>query len=527
MSEVLRTAWAVARSGWRANYNRTWKFSRSKSSVIFTVAYLLVIYLVTQRAGQVSPGRSGLGLQGLAVLLVLQLGWSGLLRGYTRGQFQLYQGILVPLFQISPARPIAFLIGRSLEGLTIALRNAAVWGYAYSAALPGRERWVGALLLGGVGLAAYTVAHLAGLLTLALLSRLSPRSLNGSLFAAFALSLGAATGAAIYLARGGSLADLALLVHQYRTPIAALSLGLLGAPGLGLLLAFFVIPDRVEELYRVGLYQVLELRDLADARPRRSLWLPLPAGPFRGVLARQWLTDLRAAVTRFRLLIWGAAGAGVWFSGAAARGQGPERAVLFVGGLAVLAWGLSSSAQVASAFTSERVTQLLYRLAGVRPLPLFAAKFLGLWLPTLAGVALPCLVGGWRAGLGGGELLQLLAWSCGAMTAGTLGGLGIAAATAGEEPDEPESQGAGGLFGPGQDPQSGTIWAILRTFGLVLPTALCLWAGSGQFGSPLPAPTAGLLLLLVLIVGGCLALGLALMVRGWRTPKSRVRRLRA
>ena len=523
MSEVWRTAWTVARSGWRANYNRAWKFSRGKSAAIFTVAYVLVIYIVMQRAGQVSAGRADLGLQGLVVLLTVQLAWSGLLRGYTRGQFQLYQGILVPLFQISPARPIAFLIGRSLEGTTVALRNAAIWAFAYSAAIPGPRRWAAALLLFAAGLLVGAVAQLAGLLTLALVSRLSPRSLNSSLFAAFAVSLGAASWAAIFLARGGTIADLALLARQYRAPIIAVSALLLGGPGLGLLVAFLFVPEPVENLYRVGLYRVLELRDQADARPRRSLWLPLAPGPFRGILARQWLTDLRSAVTRFRLMIWLAAGAGVWFSGAAARGQGAESAVAFVGSLAVLAWGLSSSPQVASAFTSERVTSLLYRLAGVRPLPLFAAKFAGLWLPSLLGVALPTLVGGLRAGLSTVDLLTLLGWSCGAMTAGTLGGLGLAAATAGEEPDEPESQGVGGVFGPGQDSQSGTVWAIARTLGLLLPTVLCLWAGAGQLGSPLPVPTWSLVVLLVLLTALCLTAGLALMAWGWRTPHPRLR----
>lgn len=526
MSEIWRQALGIARSGWRAQYNRIWRFSRFKSGAMVLAMQLGMILLVSRRAQAAGGGAAGAGLLELMVLIGLQFGWFGLLYGFSRGQFQLYTGVLVPLFQMTPTRPIAFLIGRVLEAVPQRAWTALLWGWAYSAALPwpAAERWAAALVLALSAISVGMLTHLTGLLTLAVWSRISPRTLRTGLFLGFAATLGLATWGIIYLAGGGSLAGAAATLRSVRSAVFAAVAAVGGLPGLVLAGAFLVRPGWVEDLYRQGLYQVLELEEQNDARPRRSFWLPLPGGVLRPVLSREWLTLSRSVFTRLRLMVWAAGAVGVWAAGGAAAGQGRESALVFIGTLSLLAWGLSFSNMVTNAFTSERVTVALYRLAGIRALPLLAAKFISVALPAALLVAAAAGVGIGRAGLEAADGLWLLGWVLVALAAGTATSLGLAAATAGEDPEEP---GAGPRSPMGMQPMPNTQnpmavpWALARTGGLVFPMAVAIWAGAGQLWLPQPLPAAVPWAVLAMLPAAALLVGGALMYRDWEQGGSR------
>lgn len=104
-----------------------------------------------------------------------------------------------------------------------------------------------------------------------------------------------------------------------------------------------------------------------------------------------------------------------------------------------------------------------------------------------------------------------------ALVGGVLGGFGMAAATAGEEPDDPETA-ATPRREMGSSPATGSSawWSVARTFALIGTTALPLWAGAGQPGltafkfPAVPLLATSALVPALLIVGGSW-----LMIKTW------------
>ncbi|HYG58763.1 MAG TPA: hypothetical protein VD902_11955, partial [Symbiobacteriaceae bacterium] len=365
MSELLRTAWAIARSGWRANYNRSFRFSRMKTAVMALALQGLFFVFLARRAPAMAAGASQDGLAGLFALMAVQMGWFGIMTGFARGQMQLYQGILVPLFQITPARPLSFLLGRVIESVPTRAWSCLLWAWAYSGAVAGSARWGAMAAMALFGLAVGMVAHLSGLLLLSFWSRYSPKTMRNGTFFFGAATLALATWAIIYLSEGGTVTELALVMREYRLLTYTVVLGLTGIPGLLLLGALAVWPQAVEDLYRQGVYQVIELAEADFTRPLRSRWLPIRNHVFRAVLSREWLELLRSKVARIQLLIWAAGTVGVYFAGQSMMHEGVARLVQFVGGLSLLGWFMSYGHWVVRVFEKERRTMLLYRLATV------------------------------------------------------------------------------------------------------------------------------------------------------------------
>ncbi|HYF80116.1 MAG TPA: hypothetical protein VD973_23640 [Symbiobacteriaceae bacterium] len=514
MSEVLSTAWSIARSGWRATWNRTFRFSRMKTAAIFLVLQLGFFVLVARRVP--GNGAEGAGLGGLLALVAVQMGWFGIMNGFVRGQAQLYQGILVPLFQMTPARPVAFLLGRVIEAVPTRAWTSLLWAWAYSGLLPVGARWGALLLLAAFGLATALTAYLAGLLLLAFWSRYSPRTMrNGTIFFG-AVSLALVTWAIIYLSEGGTITDLSVIMRTYRTTAYGVVLTLTGVPGLLLLGALAIRPAAVEDLYRSGLYKVMELNETDVDRRVRSRWLPIRSHVMRAVLSREWLELARSKVARIQLLIWAAGTVGVFFAGRAMAGRPAERLVQYVGMLALFAWFMSYGHWVVRVFEKERRTMLLYRLAAIPARRLLAAKFLSIFGPSAVLVAVTVTVGVLAAAGSAGDLLTVLGWTLGALAAGTVGGFGAAAATAGEGEDQ--ELGAAAPKREGDSAQAtgnNAWWALLRTFTLLLTAGLPIWLGAGQPGLPFHLPGAPLLAGAAMLPTAILAAGYWIMEKGW------------
>lgn len=508
MSEVARLSWAIARSGWQATWNRLFRFSKVKSGLIMLLLQGLMIFFIARRAPAMAAGNAGEGLIGVAAIIALQMGWFGLMYGFSRGQFQLYQGLLVPLFQISPARPLAFLIGRVIEAAPQRSWSTLLWAWAYSSIVPGSGRWPALALLFAVGLATGMIAHLSGLLLLTFWSRYSPKTMRNGTFLFGGLTLAMATWAVIYLAQGHSVTDLALVMRQYRTTVFSLVILTGGLPGLLLGIATLIRPDWVEDLYRRGLYQVVELGEQDAARPGRSYWLPIGQGVLRAVLSREWLQLSRSKVARIQLMIFAAGTVGVIAAGRSMEGQSMERLVQFVGSLSLGAWFLAFGHWVVRVFEQERVTVALYRLAAVPTSRLIAAKLTSVTVPSALLVGLATLAGSLAARLGPGEALQVLLFSLLALAGSIFSGFGIAAATADQEPEEPDAGATPrSEMAPPTTAQSNAWWSLARTLGVLVGAALPLWAGAGRPGladlvSPTLAWSVALLLPATLLAGG-------------------------
>ncbi|MDF2630658.1 MAG: hypothetical protein K0R39_4489 [Symbiobacteriaceae bacterium] len=514
MNEVLSTAWSVARSGWRANWNRSFRFSRMKVAALFLALQVSFFLLVARRVPSGASYEDGLG--GLLALVAVQMGWFGMMNGFVRGQAQLYQGILVPLFQMTPARPLAFILGRVIEAVPARAWNSLLWAWAYAGLVPGEGRWGALPVLALFGLAVSLTAYLAGLLLLAFWSRWSPTTFrNGTIFFG-AVSLALVTWALIYLAGGGSLADLTAIMRTYRLTVYGAVLALTAVPGLLLLGALAVRPAAVEDLYRAGLYQVLELNETDVDRRVRSRWLPLRSHVLRAVLSREWLELARSRMTRVQLLNWAAGTVGVVFAGRAIAGRPAERLVQYVGVLALFAWFMSYGHWVVRVFEKERRTMLLYRLAGVPARRLLLAKFCSIFAPSAVLVGVSVAVGALAAGASAGEVLRVLAWTLGALAAGTVGGFGAAAATASE--GEEQELGAAAPKREGDTAQAAgnnAWWALLRTFTLLLTAGLPIWLGAGQPGLPFHLPGAPLLAVAAALPALILGAGYWIMEKGW------------
>ncbi len=518
MTDVLRLSWAIARSGWRASWNRGFRFSRLKSGLIALVLQALFFLMIARRAPAMAPQASTEGFAGVMALMSLQMAWFGMMYGFSRGQFQLYQGLLVPLFQISPARPLGFLLGRVIEALPTRLWSTALWAWVYSGMIPGPSRLGIASVLAAVGLLVGMVAHLSGLLLLAFWGRYSPRTMrNGLLFFGTA-TLALATWAIIYLAQGGTVTDLALLMRQYRLIVFGAVVALTGVPGLLLLIALGVRPTAVEELYRRGLYQVIELGESDIDRPGRSLWLPFGRGVMRAVLSREWLELTRSRVARVQAMIWVAGTVGVYVAGRSMEGQPMERLIQYVGALSLLAWFMAFGHWVVRVFEKERRTMVLYRLAAVPAPRLLLAKFTSVFLPSALLVSASTTIGSLAARLTPTEALTVLWWSLSGLAAGVIGGFGAAAATADQGEIEEQSEA---LPARGDDSAAQTAggnsawWSLARTGALVVSTALPMWMGAGQPGLPFTIPPVVLGTVCALLPSGLLLLGYRLMVSAW------------
>ena len=516
MSEVLVTAWAVARSGWRATWNRTFRFSRMKAALIVLLLQGALFWLVARREPFMAD--TGDSVVGLLALMALQMSWFGLMYGFTRGQMQLYQGILVPLFQMTPARPLGFLLGRVVEAVPTRAWSCLLWAWAYSTAVPGQARWAALLAMAGFGLLVGMAAHLTGLLLLSFWSRYSPKSMRYGLTLFGAVTLGLAAWAVIYLSGGGTVTDLAEQMRAYRRIVYVAVVTLGGLPGLALLVALAFRPLAVEGLYRRGVYQVLELADSEVTRPGRSLWLPLGRGAMRAVLSREWMELARSKMARVQFLIWAAGTYGVYSAGRSLSDGGGSLAdaVQYLGTLSLLAWFMSYGHWVVRVFEKERKTLLLYRLAAVPAGRLLLAKFTSVFVPSALLTGISACVGGVAAGLPAGDLGWLLVWTLGALAAGTLGGFGMAAATAGEAPEEQEVDAAPRREGDSPQTTGNTWWSLARTGALVLSAALPLWTGAGQPGLPFSLPALPLLAVATVLPLAVLAAGYTFMLRTWR-----------
>jgi hypothetical protein len=512
VAESLRLAWSIATTMWRATWNRTIRFSRVKIGLIWLAVQALFFLFIARRTPMlnVDPRQ---GVIGLAVLIALQMAWFGLLNGFTRGQMQLYRGILVPLFQITPIRPIGVILGRALESVPSRLLACLLWGWVYAGALPGASRPLLALLLAGAGLLAGMLAHLAGLLLLTVWGRYSPKTMrNGAVMLGIG-SLALVTWIVIYLASGGTVSSLSLLMREYRQSVMGLLLVLAGVPGLLLFLGAFIAPTWVEGLYRTGLYQVIELSEQETARSTRSFWLPLRHPVYRAVLSREWLQLSRSKVFRIQLVTFAAGAVGTWFAGRAMAGRPMADIVLYVGGLALFAWFMGFGEWVVRVFDQERQTILLYRVTATPVRHLIAAKLLSLFGPSVILVTLSTLAGAFAAHLHAAEALGVGAWAAASMLAAILGGFGAAAATASEAPDEED----GGQSSPDGTPVGNTnAWySIFRILALIVCMALPIAIGAGLPGVPVHVPSlvqaivgAGLPVLLLLF-------GVRVMVRRW------------
>jgi len=517
MTGVLALAWSIARSGWRANYNRSFRFSKLKAGAIALGIQILFFYFIARRAPVMVVQQANDGLWGVVVLIMIQMGWFGVMTGFSRGMFQLYQGILVPLFQIVPARPLGFLLGRMIEAVPTRAFSTLLWAWVYSGLLPGDDRLGYAVLLAAVGITIGMLAYLSGLLILAFWSRYSARSLRNGLLFFGATTLALATWAVIFLAQGGTVTDLALTMRSYRIPVIGTMAVLAGFPGLVLLSTLLLKPTYVEDLYRRGVYNVIELGETDITRPARSVWLPIREGVLRAVLSREWLQLSRAKVTRIQLMIWAAGMVGVFVAGRNLVGAPTGTLVQYIGALNLLTWFVAFGHWVIRTFETERVTVTLYRLAAIPTWKLLLAKFISLFVPSTILVSLGTLIGCVSASCSGPAFGSVLGWSIASLIGGSLGGFGMAAATAGEEPDDPETA-ATPRREMGSSPAAGSSawWSVARTVALIATTALPLWAGAGQPGlTAFKLPEVPLLATSALLPSLLVIVGSWLMIKTW------------
>ncbi len=517
MTGIWALAWSIASSGWRSAYNRSFRFSKLKVGAIALVLQVLFFWFIARRAPVMTVQYANEGLSGVLVLLTIQMGWFGVMTGFSRGMFQLYQGILVPLFQITPARPLGFLLGRMIEAVPLRAFSTLLWAWVYSGLLPGDQRLLYALLLAIIGITIGMVAYLSGLLILAFWSRHSASTLRNGLLFFGAITLAIATWAVIFLAQGGTVTELALTMRTYRIPVIGSMLVLAGFPGLTLLLTLLIKPTYVEDLYRQGLYNVIELGETDITRPSRSVWLPIGDGVMRAVLSREWLQLLRAKVTRIQLMIWVAGTVGVFVAGRSMVGAPTDSLVQYLGSLTLLTWFVAFGHWVIRTFESERVTVTLYRLAAIPTWKLLFAKLISVFVPSTILVLAGALVGCVAASCSAPALASVLGWSVAGLVGGVLGGFGMAAATAGEEPDDPETA-ATPRREMGSSPATGSSawWSVARTVALVATTGLPLWAGAGQPGlTAFKLPELPLLATSALLPGLLIVSGSWLMIKAW------------
>jgi hypothetical protein len=513
VAEVFSLAWSIARTAWLATWNRTIRFSKLKSGLIWLAIQALFFLFLSRRTPplDVDPRQ---GMLGMIALISIQMAWFGLLNGFARGQVQLYRGILVPLFQISPIRPIGVILGRTLEAVPSRAFACLLWGWVYSRAVPGMPRPLTALLLALIGLVVGMLAHLAGLLLLALWGRYSPKTMRNGVVLMGTLTLALATWVVIYLASGGTVSELAGMMRLYRRPVMTAVILIVGLPGLLLFAAALVRPAWVEDLYRIGLYQVIELGETETSRSSRSFWLPIRHPIYRAVLSREWLQLSRSRVFRIQLMTFAAGAVGVWFAGRAMAGAPLTKVVLLVAGLALFAWFMGFGEWVVRVFDAERQTIFLYRITAVPVRQLIGAKLLSLFGPSVLLVALSTFVGALAARLSAGRALIVGAWAAAGMLSGIMGGFGAAAATAAEAPEEEE---AGGQATPDGTPVATTnAWySLFRIGALVVCMALPIWIGGGLPGLPFRVPVARAAIVatalpLLLLIGG-----VRIMVRRW------------
>jgi len=104
------------------------------------------------------------------------------------------------------------------------------------------------------------------------------------------------------------------------------------------------------------------------------------------------------------------------------------------------------------------------------------------------------------------------------IAAGILGGFGMAAATANEEPEEPDVTGAPRRDMDSAQSGSNAWWAVARTVALVLTMVLPIWTAAGQPGlTGVKLPTGPLLSVDLLLPISLLTFGSWLMIRNWET----------
>ena len=146
---------------------------------------------------------------------------------------------------------------------------------------------------------------------------------------------------------------------------------------------------------------------------------------------------------------------------------------------------------------------LLYRLAAIPAGRLLAAKFISIFAPSALLVGVTVAVGALAAETGLAGALTVLGWTLGALAAGTIGGFGAAAATAGESDDQELDAAPRREGDTAQTTGNNAWWALARTFSLLITAGLPIWLGSGQPGLPFHLPELPLV-----VAAGALPMGL-------------------
>lgn len=158
---------------------------------------------------------------------------------------------------------------------------------------------------------------------------------------------------------------------------------------------------------------------------------------------------------------------------------------------------------------------LLYRLASIPAGRLLLAKFTSIFLPSALLVGVTVAVGALAAGADAGAALAMLGWTLGALAAGTLGGFGAAAATAGEGDDQELDAAPRREGDTAQTTGNNAWWAMARTFSLLITAGLPIWLGAGQPGLPFHLPAAPMVAAAALLPAAILGTGYWIMEKGW------------
>ncbi|HWI63972.1 MAG TPA: hypothetical protein VNT75_19220, partial [Symbiobacteriaceae bacterium] len=316
---------------------------------------------------RLQPAAAGVGLGGAAALTGLQAaGWS-FLAAFLSGRNKLYGGRTLALVHASPASSLAPVVAATFSGVGRRAWSMLLWALALSSA-------AGAPLalpaLWALGVAAGSLGHLAGLLTLIAWVRLAPRAL-GAVWVGVLVVQVVVIYYALYMVGAGAAPV------QIATPMAAATALIFGLPGLVMLLWPCLAPARLGAAYRDGWLRLMELAD-GPNRPRRSVWPRWAPGAAGAVLAKEWVLAARNPATWFRLA------ALLLLAGALVPGQAAlARLAAAHHDLVVLGAGVGATffvfgELIAAGFSAEGYRLGLAVLSGTGAARLLAGKFLAI-----------------------------------------------------------------------------------------------------------------------------------------------------
>jgi hypothetical protein len=484
LQRSLRVGWAVARTAWRSRYNRLWRFSKFKWVVVMQIVQLAFFWWLSSRTGKLAGASHQERFVGILALLVLQFGWSGLLQGFVNGQFQLFKGSLNPLFEVSSAPPIGFIIGRVLEHIPRRIWSSLLWAWAYTAVLPPKGRIADLLMLSGIATVIASLAFLTGMLSLILWQAYAPKTVRYGLTGGLVLQIIFMTWAAIFLAQGGTVAQILQTLAQSRHVLFTLVVMIGALPGIGMLGTSLVRPQVIDRLYHRGLKQLTELEQ-GIGKAKRSFYVELAGDPLvRAIVSREWISLLRAPFTGVRLFAYSAAIVGEWITGRSLHHHtagGSHSAVLLLG-IPLVAWVLIFSGDFIMAFPGEGAALTLYRLSGHSASRVMAAKFLANWLPNCVLIFVACLAGAIAAKDAIGEPWRIVANGLLAATASMMGAFGISAGYL--DPDLDELGQAQNSPGTGQM----GAWGLVGLVAACIPIVLILFVSWPGTAAVVPLP---------------------------------------